>query len=117
MAIAVEPDEQEPEVLHVLRNPAVEDREQLQQNEENIDRHGVGDDDAELADGFFAGVERGQPPQQQTQQDQQRRARGECRGQEARRQDGRQPEGAARQAAIEKRRHRVNGDGPRNREQ
>ena len=42
--VAVEAGEEEPEMLHVLRDLAVEDRQELHQHEEDARRQGVGHD-------------------------------------------------------------------------
>ena len=81
------------EMKDVLRYVAVQTGEELHQEEEYIDRHGVSDDTPQLLDRLFAWIELGVLPDDETQNNEQTRAGGEGRGQEARRQDGGHPEG------------------------
>jgi hypothetical protein len=99
---------------HVSRDVAVKRHKQLTAEEKQVGDEGIGDDFGQGLDLFPSRIEIGHPPDDEAQQDQQGRPRGKGRGQKARRQDGRQPEVAPGQAAVQKGCHGVDADGEGN---
>ena len=95
--MAVQADEEIFEMLHVLRDLAVEDRKDLHEHEEDAGDHGIGDDLGQRLDGLFSGVEAGESAQDEAEKDQEGRAGSKGRSQKTRRHDGREPEAPARE--------------------
>src|ERR1035441_6722203 len=84
MIIAVESEENVAEMFQVLRNAAIEGGEEFHRNQENVDHHGISNDDAKLVNGLAAGVEAGHFAQNQAKENQKRGSGGKRRGQEDR---------------------------------
>src|SRR4030067_1146518 len=91
--------------IHERSRIQVEGREEPDQDEEDVDRHGVGDDLRELLDGLLSGVERRVLPENEAEDDEEARAGGEGRGEEPRSQGRRQPERPGAEAGEKERRH------------
>src|ERR1035437_7673091 len=82
MIIAVESEENVAEMFQVLRNAAIEGGEEFHRNQENVDHHGISNDDAKLVNGLAAGV--GARPLSQNQAKENHKRRGRAANPEAR---------------------------------
>ena len=114
MPVVFQAEEQVLQGVLVARNLGVEADEELETDKEHVGDGRIDDDGHHLVDGLFARVEVGHPLEDQGHDHDQCRTGGKGRGEEARGNDGGQPEMPAGQTAVQHGGDGVDRDGKRN---